>query len=476
MKNGVQLIAYADRFGGGGLAGLDEILSGPLDGVFTGVHILPFYDPYDGADAGYDPVDHAAVDPRLGAWEDVARLSERYDVTADLIVNHISDASTEYLDFLARGDASPYATMFLSLGSVFPEGVTETDLAAVFRPRPGLPLTPATLGDGSRRLMWTTFTPHQIDIDVFDPAARAYLGRVFDRLVAAGVAQVRLDAVGYAVKTPGTACFMTDETYEFIDELMAEGRARETSVLVEIHGTHQMQRRVAQRVDRVYDFALPPLVLHALFEGTSGPLRRWLEQSPRNAITVLDTHDGIGVVDVAPGPDRAGLLDETQIDGLVESVHDATGGQSRLATGAAASNLDLYQINSSYYSALGCDDDRYVTARAIQLFCPGIPQVYYGGLLAARNDMALLERTGVGRDINRPYIDRVDVERELKRPVVQRLLELLRFRSRHRAFDGTFRLVDGGDRVLGMRWDHGDARAELLVDLARGSFDIDSSP
>jgi len=476
LRNGVQLIAYADRFGGGGLAGLGEILSGPLDGLFTGVHILPFYDPYDGADAGYDPVDHAAVDPRLGTWEDVARLSERYDVTVDLIVNHISDASTEYLDFLARGDESPFSSMFLSLGSVFPEGVTEADLAAVFRPRPGLPLTPATLGDGSRRLMWTTFTPHQIDIDVRDPAARTYLGRVFDRLVAAGVAQVRLDAVGYAVKTPGTTCFMTDETYAFIDELMAEGRKRATSVLVEIHGTHPMQRRVAQRVDRVYDFALPPLVLHALFEGTSGPLRHWLERSPRNAITVLDTHDGIGVVDIAPGPGHAGLLEDADIDGLVESVHAATGGESRLATGAAASNLDLYQINSSYYSALACDDDRYLTARAIQLFSPGIPQIYYGGLLAARNDMTLLEQTGVGRDINRPYFDRADIERELRRPVARRLLELVAFRSGHRAFDGTFSLVAGDDRVLGMRWDHGGEYAELVVDLARASFDIDSSP
>jgi sucrose phosphorylase len=390
-------------------------------------------------------------------------------------VNHISDASTEYLDFLARGDESPFATMFLSLGSVFPEGVTEADLAVMFRPRPGLPLTPATLGDGSRRLMWTTFTPHQIDIDVFDPEARAYLRRVLDRLVAAGVAQVRLDAVGYAVKTPGTTCFMTDETYEFIDELMAEGRERETSMLVEIHGTHEMQRRVADRVDRVYDFALPALVLHALFEGTSGPLRRWLERSPRNAITVLDTHDGIGMVDIAPGPDHAGLLADAEIDGLVESIHDATAGESRLATGAAASNLDLYQINSSYYSALGCDDDRYVTARGIQLFSPGIPQIYYGGLLAARNDMTLLERTGVGRDINRTHFDRDDIERELNRPVVRRLLELVRFRNRHRAFDGTFTLVPGDDAVLGMRWDHGDEYAELVVDLARASFDIRSS-
>ena len=265
---------------------------------------------------------------------------------------------------------------------------------------------------------------------------------------------------------------MTEETYAFIDELVAEGRRRGMSVLVEIHANHAVQREVARRVDRVYDFALPPLVLHSLFEGSSRALRRWLEVSPRNVVTVLDTHDGIGVVDIGPGPDHEGLLAEDALDRLVEHIHAATGGESRRATGTAASNLDLYQVNSTYYSALGCDDDRYLGARAIQFFSPGIPQVYYAGLLAARNDMQLLEQGGVGRDINRPRFTRADIERELERPVVQGLVALARFRNGHRAFDGTFRLLPGDDHVLGMRWEQGTEFAELVVDLSDASFDI----
>ena len=201
MRNGVQLITYADRLGTGGIAGLHRLLSGPLSGVFTGVHLLPFFEPFDGADAGFDPIDHTRVDPRLGGWGDVAALAADRDVTADLIVNHISDQSREFRDYREQGEASRYAGLFLTFDKVFPNGADETDLATIYRPRPGAPFTRVTLGDGSRPLMWTTFTERQIDIDVRDPAARAYLGRILDRLAGAGISQVRLDAIGYAVKT-----------------------------------------------------------------------------------------------------------------------------------------------------------------------------------------------------------------------------------------------------------------------------------
>ncbi|HIE62225.1 MAG TPA: hypothetical protein EYQ02_11470 [Microbacterium sp.] len=146
---------------------------------------------------------------------------------------------------------------------------------------------------------------------------------------------------------------------------------------------------IAQRVDRVYDFALPPLVLFAAATGDHAPLARWIAERPENAVTVLDTHDGIGIVDV--GPDAAtgepGLLDATQLDALVEAIHDATGGQSRAATGAAASNLDIYQVNSTFYDALRRDDRAYLAARAVQLFLPGVHQIYYVGALAGTNDI-----------------------------------------------------------------------------------------
>ena len=159
MRDQVQLIAYADRLGGS-LRGLREVLDGPLAGAFGGVHVLPFYRPYDGADAGFDPDDHLAVDPRLGTWDDLVALARGHDVTADLIVNHVSDRSAAFRD--AEQD------MFLTYDKVFPRGATADDLLRIVRPRPGLPFTRAVLG-GRPRLLWTTFTPHQIDLDVHDP-------------------------------------------------------------------------------------------------------------------------------------------------------------------------------------------------------------------------------------------------------------------------------------------------------------------
>ena len=183
---------------------------------------------------------------------------------------------------------------------------------------------------------------------------------------------------------------------------------------MEIHAYHQDQINIAKQVDWVYDFALPPLVLHALYTRTAARLKHWLSISPRNCITVLDTHDGIGVIDV--GPDRRGaeilpgLLTAEEIDNLVETIHARSNGESRQATGAAANNLDLYQVNCTYYDALGRRDEEYLIARAIQFFAPGIPQVYYVGLLAGANDLDLLRRTGVGRDINRHYYSRREID------------------------------------------------------------------
>ena len=246
-RENVQLIAYADRFGGS-LAGLHEILDGPLEGLFAGVHVLPFFTPFDGADAGFDPVDHTEVDPRLGSWDDVRALAGEYALMVDLIVNHVSADSAQFRDVLARGDASPYAGMFLTMSDVYPGGADEAELVGIYRPRPGLPFTTLKLGE-RRRLVWTTFTSAQIDLNLADPAGRAYLDRVLVALAEGGVSMVRLDAVGYAIKTAGTSSFMTARTLGFIDELTARARELGVQVLVEIHAHFERQIAIGSAVD-----------------------------------------------------------------------------------------------------------------------------------------------------------------------------------------------------------------------------------
>jgi len=468
-RENVQLIAYADRFGGS-LAGLREILDGPLKGIFSGVHVLPFFTPFDGADAGFDPVDHCEVDPRLGSWEEVRALAADYTLMVDLIVNHVSADSAQFREVLARGDASPHAGMFLTMSDVYPDGADEAELAGIHRPRPGLPFTALTLGQ-RRRLVWTTFTSAQIDLNLSDPAGRAYLDRVLVTLADGGVSMVRLDAVGYAIKTAGTSSFMTTRTLGFIDELTARARELGMQVLVEIHAHFERQIAIGSAVDRVYDFALPPLLLHALYTGDAGPLRQWLAVRPVNAVTVLDTHDGIGVIDVGPdqiGDRRPGLLTPAQLSALVEGIHERSRGQSRQATGGAASNVDVYQVNCTYYAALGRDDTAYLLARAVQFFTPGIPQVYYVGLLAGDNDMDLLARSGVGRDINRHSYTPEEITHDLARPVVTALVALIRFRNAHPAFAGHCEAGGEGSHVT-LAWTAGSQSATLDTDLATGS-------
>lgn len=480
MKNKVQLITYIDRLGGDNIAELHRLLKGPLAGLFSGVHLLPFYYPINGADAGFDPIDHTKIDPCLGSWADIKALGQDVDLMADLIVNHVSSASPQFMDYSEKGDASFYNGMFLTMDSIFPNGATEADLLAIYRPRPGLPFSYVTLKNGKKRLLWTTFTNQQIDISVHHPQGQMYLQSVLQTLHENHIRMVRLDAIGYAVKKAGSSCFMIPETFDFIQTLAQQAGEMGIEVLVEIHSYFRRQIEIAQQVDRVYDFALPPLVLHAIFNRTARYLKQWLAMSPRNAITVLDTHDGIGVIDIATdGTDpqaHPGLIPPEELDALVERIHINSNGQSRQATGSAASNLDLYQVNCTFYDALGRNDHDYLLARAIQFFAPGVPQVYYVGLLAGENDMNLLAKSGVGRDINRHYYTVEEIDRTIQRPVVQSLFELIRFRNQHPAFDGTFSLLETGESKITLRWDNGEVWAMLEANFASGSYQISSSP
>jgi sucrose phosphorylase len=221
---------------------------------------------------------------------------------------------------------------------------------------------------------------------------------------------------------------------------------------------------VAKRVNMVYDFALPPLILHSLFNNDVDALLKWLQISPRNCLTVLDTHDGIGIIDAGPMGDKPGLLNAQQIDNLVETMHANSNNQSRQATGAAASNVDLYQVNCTYYNALGAKDFDYLLSRAIQFFAPGVPQVYYGGLFACENDMELLANTNVGRDINRPYLDANIIDKALNKPVVKGLIELIKIRNSHPAFAGEFS-AQGEGSMCCLSWQLGEQTISLTVDF-----------
>ena len=464
MKNKVQLITYADRITGKDINALTALLKGPLKDVFAGVHLLPFYNPIDGSDAGFDPIDHSEVDARIGTWSDIQALGKDHDLMADLIVNHVSAQSFQFQDVLAKGKASEFWDLFLTKEDVFPNGMSNQEQQAIYRPRPGSCFTPMKCGDGQTYDFWTTFTDNQIDINVKVEAGIAYLNNVLTKFSANNVNIIRLDAAGYAIKQAGTNCFMLDETFAYLDKLSKQANDLGMETIAEIHSHYQTQVAVAKRVNMVYDFALPPLILHSLFNNDVDALLKWLQISPRNCLTVLDTHDGIGIIDAGPMGDKPGLLNASQIDNLVETMHANSNNQSRKATGAAASNVDLYQVNCTYYDALGANDFDYLLSRAIQFFAPGVPQVYYGGLFACKNDMELLASTNVGRDINRPYLDAAKIDEALNKPIVKGLIALIKIRNEHPAFAGEF-TAQGGGSVCCLMWKLEQQSISLSIDF-----------
>ena len=284
-----------------------------------------------------------------------------------------------------------------------------------------------------------------------------------------GASIIRLDAFAYANKKIGTNCFFVEpEIWETLKECTDVLEAHNVSVLPEIHEHYTIQLKIAEHDYYVYDFALPMLVLHTLFSGRVDRLVHWMEICPRKQFTTLDTHDGIGVVDVKD------LMSDEEIEAAREALYAQGANVKKKYSSAEYNNLDIYQINCTYYSALGNNDQAYLLARVLQCFAPGIPQIYYVGLLAGENDIDLLEHTKEGRNINRHYYTLAEIEREVQRDVVQQLFNLLKFRNTSRAFDGEFsvRALDANEMEI--TWHNAAERtsAVMRADTQAKTFSI----
>ena len=454
--SGASILVYAERVGGN-LGEIEKLLAGPL-ADFSGIHVLPFFHPYDGDDAGFDPIDHKIVDPRLGTWADFKRISQTHELTADLIVNHASHLSPEFIDWQEKGDASEYAGLFLTFDVVFPNGGTEEGITSFYRPRPGMPFTAYEVA-GKRRLVWTTFMPSQVDIDIKHPAGEAYLKAVLEALASGGVKVIRLDAIGYAVKTPGTDSFMTPETLEYVQELTDLIHSYGMRVLVEVHAHYTQQLDIAPLVDLIYDFQTAPLLLHSLFTGTVDRLDDWFKIRPNNCLNVLDTHDGYGVIDGGPINGKPGLITQDEMAAIFKQAEINTGGHSAIASVVPQWFTLPHQINATLPNIVA-NDTGYVIMRAVQFFLPGEPQVYYVGLFNGMDDRELFERTGQGRDVNRHNYTPAEIEEALKQPVTQAIIALARLRKLP-VFEGEFSWqVTGGDS-LRMGWVKGGDKLSL---------------
>jgi sucrose phosphorylase len=471
VRYGPQLLTYPDSLGGD-LSSIRQLLDGPLNGLFGGIHVLPPFP--SSADRGFAPLTYREIDPRFGTWADIRELASDHDVLLDLMINHVSRQSEEFRDFERHGRRSEHADLFITLDKVWPHGQpAAADVARIFLRKPDAPFTSITIADtGERETVWTSFGTadwsEQIDLDLRSPETRRLVADWLGFFASQGVRIVRLDAVGYVVKKPGTSCFMVEpEIWEVLDWLVGVADGLGLVVLPEVHDVYATHERLAVHGYWTYDFVLPGLVLHAFETADASRLAAHLARSPERQFTTLDCHDGIPV-----RPDLDGILDPAEMLHLADVVRARGGNVNRILSEGHADGVDVHQLNCTYYSALGCDDDRYVAARAIQLFARGIPQLYYVGLFAGHNDDAAVERTGEGRAINRHDYTRAEIDRALERPVVRRILDLIRLRGTNGAFNGRLEVETPGPSALRLRWSTGAVTCVLDVDVASGRLQI----
>jgi glycosidase len=312
----------------------------------------------------------------------------------------------------------------------------------------------------------------QMDLNITSPLVWDFYEDTLDRLAGYGAEIVRLDAFAYAPKEPGAKNFLNAPgTWELLDRVKSLADRRRLKLLPEIHATYEerIHETIAAKGFMTYDFFLPGLLIDAFERKDTTTLRRWIAElldKGIRTVNMLGCHDGIPLLDLR------GLLSDDEIDALIATVK----GRGGYVKDLHGQKTMYYQVNATYYSALGEDDQKLLLARAIQLFMPGKPQVWYLDLFAGKNDHAAVERAGPGghKEINRTNLALADVEEALRKPVVQRQLELLRFRNTCPAFgfDATCTVGDTPENRLTIAWRNNGHEATLEADLAACTFAI----
>lgn len=438
----VVLITYADQFSAQGEKALPvftRFYNEWLSRTFSHVHLLPFY-PWS-SDDGFSVIDYHSVAPETGTWRDVAELKKSASLMFDFVCNHMSAKSEWFANYLAQKPG--FEDFFISVDP-------DTDLSAVTRPRALPLLTPFTLHDGSVRHLWTTFSDDQIDLNFASPQVLIAMVDVLLHYLEEGARYIRLDAVGFMWKIPGTSCIHLEQTHCLIQLFRAitDAVAPGTVIITETNVPHKDNISYfgdgENEAQMVYQFSLPPLVLHAVHRQDVKALCQWagslaLPSAHTTWFNFLASHDGIGL-----NPLR-GILPESEILSLVENL------QQEGALVNWKNNPDgtrsPYEINVTYLDALSAQDSsdeeriaRFILAHAVLLSFPGVPAVYIQSILGSRNDYEGVERLGYNRAINRKKYAAGEVDRELnnknsiRHQIYSRLTSLIAIRRGERAF------------------------------------------
>lgn len=440
------------------LATLAEVLTEYAKDAISGVHILPFF-PYS-SDDGFSVIDYTTVNPDWGDWDDVERIGVHFRLMFDAVINHISRESEWFQRFKA-GDPE-YQDFFITVE----EG---TDLSDVVRPRAKPLLTRVETAEGEN-LVWTTFSPDQIDLNFANPEV---LLRIIDVLlcyVDHGAEIVRLDAIAYLWKEIGTSCIHLEQAHRIVRLFRAvfDLVAPDVMIITETNVPHEENISYfgdgTNEAQLVYQFSLPPLVLHALARGDASYLTEWaaglagdLPSKETTFYNFLASHDGVGVRPVE------GILPSAEVQWLAKRAQ-AHGGYVSYKTNADGSESP-YELNISYFDALSDPQGgeplslqvkRFMVSQAVMLALQGIPAIYVHSLFGSRNYLEGVQETGRYRSINREKFERADLEAAMADPdsvparVYNAYRQLLVVRREHPAFhpNGVQRILDLGSAVF----------------------------
>ncbi|MDX2506336.1 MAG: glycosidase, partial [Gammaproteobacteria bacterium] len=271
-------------------------------------------------------------------------------------------------------------------------------------------------------------------------------------------------------------------TWDYLERLRGIAQKYKLIIFPEIHAEYGagIHEEIAQEGYPIYDFFFPGLVINALDRGSNEALLRWIadiQSKGLQTINMLGSHDGIPVLDLkgkqVNGSYRPGLLDDEQIEATMERIIER-GGLTKNLYDADGNKIDYYQVNATFFSALGEDEKKLRLARAIQMFMPGVPQVWYLDLFAGTNDYAVAKRgrTAGHKEINRTTLKLIDIESGLQRPIVLDQLELIRLRNVSPAFKGEMKLMESEPQLLHISWQHPQATVTLKADLRNHSFTV----
>lgn len=468
------LITYGDQVREPGIAPLRtlaEVCAAHLNGVVSGVHMLPFY-PYT-SDDGFSVVDYRAINPDLGSWDDVQAIGQRFRLMFDAVINHISASSAWFQGFLR--DNAQYRDYFVVV-----EG--NPDLSQVVRPRT-LPLLTNFATPSGEKAVWTTFSADQVDLNYANPDVLVEIADLMLFYAARGADFIRLDAIAYMWKEIGTACIHLPNTHRIIQLLRAtlDAVAPHVRLITETNVPHVDNIAYfgdgANEAQLVYNFALPPLTLHTFQTGDARALSQWAAALtlPSNTTTFfnfLASHDGVGI-----NPAR-GILSNAEINAMIEGVQ-ASGGLISYKSMPDGSRAP-YEMNVNYFDALAgersagggeqTEIDRFVAAHAIMFSLVGMPAIYFHSLFGSRGWPEGVSELGYNRAINRQKLERAALERELadstsrRAQVFRRLSHLLRARAGHAAFHphGQQRVIDLGPPIFALLRTSPDGRSRAL--------------